>query len=207
MKRIEKYTIIIGIILLLCCGCKKKALPAPEYPLSLDVLNTILKEESLEWTVTETASVQDKHFTYTLSDSEQKMICLISTAKGNGDGRFLQIAFLSSPTNISTVLPYENWGSAITLAQMLYGNFQSKTQINDALAAAENDEFTIYDIQNPPSELSCKKFQWKKRFNQTNCIVTFLQFPEENDRLSLESIVLYDSDEFMQRSISKERNY
>ena len=49
----KKYTIIIGIILLLCCGCKKKALPAPEYPLSLDVLNTILKEESLEWTVTE----------------------------------------------------------------------------------------------------------------------------------------------------------
>lgn len=97
------------------------------YIYSLDVLNTILKEESLEWTVTETASVQDKHFTYTLSDSEQKMICLISTAKGNGDGRFLQIAFLSSPTNISTVLPYENWGRAITLAQMLYGNFQSKT--------------------------------------------------------------------------------
>lgn len=59
------------------------------YIYSLDVLNTILKEESLEWTVTETASVQDKHFTYTLSDSEQKMICLISTAKGNGDGRFL----------------------------------------------------------------------------------------------------------------------
>ena len=41
--------------------------------ISLDVLNTILKEEILEWTVTETASVQDKHFTYTLSDSEQKM--------------------------------------------------------------------------------------------------------------------------------------
>lgn len=40
---------------------------------------------------------------------------------------------------------------------------------------------------------------WKKRFNQTNCIVTFLQFPEENDRLSLESIVLYDSDEFMKQ--------
>ena len=70
--------------------------------ISLDVLNTILKEEILEWTVTETASVQDKHFTYTLSDSEQKMICLISTAQGNGDGRFLQIAFLSSPTTIST---------------------------------------------------------------------------------------------------------
>ena len=52
------------------------------YIYSLDVLNTILKEEILEWTVTETASVQDKHFTYTLSDSEQKMICLISTAKG-----------------------------------------------------------------------------------------------------------------------------
>ena len=80
--------------------------------ISLDVLNTILKEESLEWTVTETASVQDKHFTYTLSDSEQKMICLISTAKGNGDGRFLQIAFLSSPTNISTYLPPIDTGAA-----------------------------------------------------------------------------------------------
>lgn len=80
--------------------------------ISLDVLNTILKEESLEWTVTETASVQDKHFTYTLSDSEQKMICLISTAKGNGNGRFLQIAFLSSPTNISTYLPPIDTGAA-----------------------------------------------------------------------------------------------
>lgn len=78
----------------------------------LDILNTILKEESLEWTVTETASVQDKHFTYTLSDSEQKMICLISTAQGNGDGRFLQIAFLSSPTNISTYLPPIDTGAA-----------------------------------------------------------------------------------------------
>ena len=66
----------------------------------------------MEWTVTETASVQDKHFTYTLSDSEQKMICLISTAKGNGDGRFLQIAFLSSPTNISTYLPRIDTGAA-----------------------------------------------------------------------------------------------
>lgn len=80
--------------------------------ISLDVLNTILKEEILEWTVTETASVQDKHFTYTLSDSEQKMICLISTAKGNGDGRFLQIAFLSSPANISTYLPPIDTGAA-----------------------------------------------------------------------------------------------
>ena len=80
--------------------------------ISLDVLNTILKEEILEWTVTETASVQDKHFTYTLSDSEQKMICLISTAQGNGDGRFLQIAFLSSPTNISTYLPPIDTGAA-----------------------------------------------------------------------------------------------
>lgn len=198
-KRI-KAILLLCMIALFCCACGKAPLEPPEYPLSQENLDAALADVGVEWTVSRESSTKENHRFHTLNNSEDKMISNISTAKGDGDSRWLQIGFLTSPTAISVPLPEENWVQALELAQALYGGFDAKTQIRDMLEQANEDEFTIHEIQNAPVGPDCKKIQWRKKISDINCIITFLQFPDEEDRLALESILLYDSDEFMQQT-------
>lgn len=191
------YGLIFLIILLVCCGCGRRPLPSPEYPLSLEQLKTELSDTGLDWSVSRESSMQENHLVYTLNDSNDKMISMISAAQGEKEGRWLQIGFFSSSTEISTPLPQEKREQALTLAQRLYGGFDTETQLNDMLAQTGEDEFTTHEIKNAPSGPDCKKIQWKKQINGISCIISFLQFPDEDDQFLLETIVLYNSDEFI----------
>jgi len=152
-------------------GCKKNALPVPEYPLSKEVVETALKEVDLSCVVADATIDRENRTSISLRDEEERLIAGIASEK-DGDKRFLGFTLVgyAMKGEASVFLLEDQWDDIIKLGVNLYGGSMDPDQVyNDFIKNYEKNSI-ITDFE-PAANSYIKSYEWVKQYGDLYCSV------------------------------------
>lgn len=178
-------------------------LEVPEYPLSEEVVSAALAEAGLNWHIAEEQSWAEKQRVFTLKDINDSTVMTMLTA-GDENGRALNMSFMSklnetADTNhLQAPIREEEFLKVLEMAAMLYGGFESVTQISEDYMSNFDEKSVIKDVAGESYALLsyAQEGKWISSYGNITCRVNFgiMNDTEERD---YQSFGIYNSGDYI----------